>query len=63
MLVSPRRRIRACRDPDDDYLLDLAVEAKATAIVTGDKDLLCLDPFRSVRIVGYRDLLEMLEDR
>ena len=63
MLVSPRRRIKACRDPDDDYLLDIAVEAKATAIVTGDEDLLCLDPFRSVRIVSYRIFLEMLGDR
>lgn len=28
------------RDPDDDYLLALAREAEAGAIVTGDRDLL-----------------------
>ena len=28
------------RDPDDDYLLALAVDAGAEAIVTGDRDLL-----------------------
>ncbi|MEX0972155.1 MAG: putative toxin-antitoxin system toxin component, PIN family [Solirubrobacterales bacterium] len=28
------------RDPDDDYLVALALEANAEAIVTGDRDLL-----------------------
>ena len=28
------------RDPDDDYLVALAHDAKADAIITGDKDLL-----------------------
>jgi len=29
-----------CRDPGDDYLVALAVHARAEAIVTGDRDLL-----------------------
>ena len=61
-LVTPKRRIKACRDPNDDYLLEIAVEAKATFLVSGDSDLLELDPFRSVRIVSYRDFKEMLEE-
>jgi len=28
------------RDPDDDYLVSLAREGHAEAIITGDKDLL-----------------------
>jgi putative PIN family toxin of toxin-antitoxin system len=28
------------RDPDDDYLVALALESKANAIITGDKDIL-----------------------
>jgi putative PIN family toxin of toxin-antitoxin system len=31
------------RDPDDDYLLALAIAAEAEAIVTGDDDLAALD--------------------
>lgn len=40
-----------CRDPRDDKFLDLALAARAFAIVTGDKDLLALDPHEGVRIV------------
>ena len=61
-LVTPKRRIKACRDPNDDYLLEIAVEAKATFLVSGDDDLLELDPFRSVRIVNYRDFKEILKE-
>ncbi|MBI2752553.1 MAG: putative toxin-antitoxin system toxin component, PIN family [Betaproteobacteria bacterium] len=43
--------IRACRDPKDDKFLALAVNGKATLIVTGDKDLLALDPFHGVSII------------
>ncbi len=62
-LVTPKRRIKACRDPNDDYLLEIAVEAKATFLVSSDDDLLELDPFRSVRIVSYRDFKEMIGAR
>ena len=43
--------IRACRDPKDDKFLELAVNGRADLIVTGDKDLLALDPFQHVRIL------------
>ena len=42
--------ITACRDPKDDKILALAVDGRATLIVTGDDDLLSLDPFRGIRI-------------
>ncbi len=43
--------VRACRDPDDDKFLELALNGDAEVIVTGDRDLLVLSPFRGVRIV------------
>jgi uncharacterized protein len=43
--------VKACRDPDDDKLLEIAVLGQADCIVTGDQDLLVLDPFRGVRIL------------
>ena len=49
--VAILRPIRACRDPRDDKFLELAVNGGAAVIVTGDADLLVLDPFHSVRIV------------
>jgi putative PIN family toxin of toxin-antitoxin system len=43
--------IRACRDPKDDKFLELAVNGGAQLIVTGDKDLLILNPFREIPII------------
>jgi uncharacterized protein len=43
--------LRACRDHDDDKLLEIAVSGSADCIVTGDQDLLVLDPFRGIRIL------------
>ena len=43
--------VRACRDPRDDKFLELAVNGEATLIVTGDNDLLSLNPFRDIPII------------
>jgi putative PIN family toxin of toxin-antitoxin system len=50
-LVAITERIGACRDPTDDKFLELAVNGHADAIVTGDADLLALNPFRDIPIV------------
>ena len=50
--------IKACRDSKDDRLLELAVDGKAVFLVTGDLDLLVLNPFRGVRIVNPANFLE-----
>ena len=42
----------ACRDRDDDVVLATALAGECTAIITGDQDLLILDPFRSVRVLA-----------
>ena len=39
-LVIPNIKITVCRDPKDNYLLELAESSKADYIVTRDKDLL-----------------------
>ena len=41
-----------CRDPDDDVVLATAFAGECTAIVTGDQDLLMLDPCRGVRLIS-----------
>ena len=45
-------RIAACRDATDDKFLELAVNGKADMIVSGDADLLVLNPFRGIPIVS-----------
>lgn len=43
--------IKACRDPKDDKFLSLAMSGNANVLLTGDNDLLALDPFGDVRIL------------
>jgi uncharacterized protein len=50
--VTISERIAACRDPKDDKFLELAVNGHADLILTGDKDLLVLNPFREIPIVS-----------
>ena len=56
-VVEPRERIRACADPDDDRFLEAAVAGNADVIVTGDRQLLALNPFRSIEIITPADYL------
>jgi putative PIN family toxin of toxin-antitoxin system len=51
--------IRACRDPRDDKFLEAAIHGRADAIITGDLDLLALDPFHGVRILTPAAYLEL----
>lgn len=55
--VAIATRLRACRDAKDDKFLELAVEGRATHVVTGDADLLTLSPFRGISIVTPVDFL------
>lgn len=43
------------RDPKDNFLLDLAETSKADFLVTGDKDLLVLNPFTKTQILTPAD--------
>lgn len=61
--VAPRRRIVICRDARDDKVLEAAVAGEVDAIVTADKDLLVLDPFEGIPIVGPAAFLGRLSPR
>lgn len=51
-IVEPMQPIRACRDPKDDKILELAVQGNADVIVSGDEDLLTLHPFRGISLLS-----------
>ena len=55
--------VQVCRDPKDDQILELAVNGNAAFVVTGDKDLLVLNPFHGVKIVTPSQLLELIGER
>ena len=64
-LVEITETVAACRDPKDDQILELAVSGNADCIVTGDDDLLTLNPFRGIAIIAPADFLRVsgLEER
>ncbi|CUS04556.2 PilT protein domain protein [Candidatus Promineifilum breve] len=57
ILIEPTEVIQASRDANDDKFLELAVSGLATLIVTGDRDLLVLAPFRGIPILSPGEFL------
>ena len=55
VVVSPSQKVNVCRDGKDNFLLEVALEGEADYLVTGDKDLLVLDPFHNTKIVKPKD--------
>jgi len=59
--VNPSEIIRlVLEDPDDNRILECAVEAKASYIITGDFHLLKLSRYRDIEIVNAFTFLEKL---
>lgn len=50
-VITIRHRVRRCRGPRDDKFLELALSGEADLVLTGDRDLLALNPFRGVEIM------------
>lgn len=44
-----------CRDPADDNFLETAMVGRADGIVSGDADLLVMDPFRGIPVLAPGD--------
>jgi len=59
MVSIPKLLDAVPRDPEDNMVLECAIEGKAQYIVTGDKDLLVLKAFRDIRIVRATDFLKV----
>jgi len=60
-LIEPQSVVEICRDPNDDYLLALCVDAEADFFITGDKDLLAHHPFESTQILTITEFEEKLK--
>ncbi len=51
IFIKPDCEINDCRDIKDNFLLELAVSANCEYMITGDNDLLVLNPYRNIRII------------
>jgi len=57
---APAEKVEDCRDAKDNQYLELARAAGAAAIVSGDGDLLVLDPWRGIRALQAGAFLDLL---
>ena len=66
-VLKPVEKGHICRDPKDDVYLHLCIAAEADFLITGDKDLLAVEPERAavlpekLRIVTPRQFLQTPE--
>ena len=60
--LQPANSLSICRDPKDDKFLEVAVDGGADVIVTGNNDLLVLDPYEGIPIISPADFLRRLGD-
>jgi putative PIN family toxin of toxin-antitoxin system len=60
VVVTPTETVTISRDPDDDRLIEAALEADADIIVSGDQDLLTLGRVGHIEILTPREFLEYL---
>lgn len=63
VLVEITENVQECRDPKDDKVLELALNGEAQYIISGDRDLLVLHPFRDVFVVTADEFLKTIESR
>lgn len=54
----PVRKLTICADPKDNFLLELAEEANADFLVSGDKHLLFLKYHKKTKIFSSKDFVE-----
>ncbi len=62
ILIEPTVKILVCRDPEDNFVLELAETSQANYLITRDKDLLVLPGkiWKDTKIMKPEDFLPLL---
>jgi putative PIN family toxin of toxin-antitoxin system len=63
VIIPVTTNVKLCRDPKDDYLLSLAIDAKAHYLITGDNDLLVLQHVNSTSIFNFIDFEKIMNTK
>ena len=61
-IVTIIESITACRDRKDDKFLEVAVNGKSDYLITGDRDLLVLHPFRNIPIITPIEFISLYQN-
>lgn len=60
ILLNPSKKINAVEaDPDDDKIIECAVEGESSYIISGDKHLLQLGEYKGIRILKATEFLQL----
>ena len=59
--VNIEEQITISRDPNDNFLLDLAAKINADFLITGDKDLLVLKNYLHTNIISFNSFISILD--
>ena len=54
LFVEILNQVQLCRDPKDDKFIDLALNGEASHLITGDSDLLVLNPIQNTSVINPR---------
>lgn len=60
-LITINSSFEICRDFKDNFLLNLAIDAQADFLVTGDEDLLSIKEIENIPIVTYSQLIDKIQ--
>lgn len=61
-MVQTSSSINICRDPRDNFLLDLAVDGNANYLVSGDDDLLSINTIKTCQIISLNQFKEIIHE-
>lgn len=57
----PKKKVNLCRDPEDNFLLELALESRVDYLISGDKFVLELKQYKSTKIITPKEFLRILQ--
>lgn len=61
--IDVKSETELCRDKKDNFLLSLSYDGKVNYLITGDKDLLVLNPFRKTIIITMSEFLQKFDTK
>ncbi len=59
-VVIYKQRVVDCRDPKDDKFLDVALSGDADCLVSGDLDLISMNPYRYILLTTPAEFVAMI---
>jgi putative PIN family toxin of toxin-antitoxin system len=58
-IIKTTNIINFCRDTDDNKFLELATDGYADYIISGDNDLLAMNPYNKIKIITAHKFVDM----